>query len=185
MEGRGHSRRLGVRLARWAQPVSATNRGLPSGYPMVAPGNKSARSSLAKSLGFGGKPGVLVGPKTKCGSGKPAWRLKSRRRKRPCAPTTSIAPMQAAVFGARPPYCLGVGCLQSHPIGRWRRPADKMARTPRSKCAAASQDGPRPSPGRPGGWGRMVLFVDFLAGAKSAAGHFHRLPARHGPLLSL
>jgi predicted transcriptional regulator len=47
--------------------------GLPESYPMVAPSYSAARSSLAKSNGFGGKAGVLMGPNKKRGRKKPIW----------------------------------------------------------------------------------------------------------------
>jgi predicted transcriptional regulator len=46
--------------------------GLTESYPMVAPSYSAARSSLAKSNGFGGKAGVLMGPNKKRGRKKPA-----------------------------------------------------------------------------------------------------------------
>ena len=46
--------------------------GLPASYPMVAPSYSAARSSIAKSIGFGRKAGVLMGPNKKRGKKKPA-----------------------------------------------------------------------------------------------------------------
>ncbi len=48
--------------------------GLPSSYPMVAPSYATRRSTLAKSIGFGRKPGEKPAPEPVVSAAPPAGR---------------------------------------------------------------------------------------------------------------